>query len=63
MCEYVGVVEMGAKKIANNLVVAFAVHPLMHRFGHFDAMAAGVLTPRKAVPGVRVDKDAVHIEN
>ena len=50
------------EEIANDFVVAFAVHATLHGLGGFDAVAAVVFGPGEAVEGVGVDEDAIHVE-
>ncbi len=55
--------EVSPIEIRHDLVIALAVHALMHGFRSLNSKAAIVGFPGLAVHGVGVDDHAVHIEN
>src|SRR6266446_920663 len=63
VCAHLFESQVTAEEIADNVVVAPAVHTLLHGLIRFDAKAAVIGGPDLAMNRIGVDDDAVHIED
>lgn len=61
--ENFGGLKIGTEKIADDFVVAFAVHAAVHLLGRLDAESTIEGGPGFPVERIGIDDDAVHIEN